>query len=127
MLRVQKTGVKFDTTNPWWDTMQLGMTEFCNNDKYLPIRFSVYSFSNSGPNQMYGSVTCTTRDIEMLPEAKKEMKIKDSKGKVTGKLEFKQFDMDMKPSLVEYLTNGWEMQVSIGIDFTLSNLEITDP
>ena len=35
--------------------------------------------------------------------------------------------MDMKPSLVEYLTNGWEMQVSIGIDFTLSNLEITDP
>ena len=54
MLRVTKTNIKFDTTTPWWDTMQLSMTEFCNNDKYLPIRFTVYSFSNSGPNQMYG-------------------------------------------------------------------------
>ena len=34
--------------------------------------------------------------------------------------------MDMQPSLLEYLSTGWEMQVSIGIDFTLSNLEITD-
>ena len=34
--------------------------------------------------------------------------------------------MDMRPSLVEYLSHGWQMQVSIAIDFTLSNLEIKD-
>ena len=34
--------------------------------------------------------------------------------------------MDMRPSLLEYLQNGWEMQVTIGIDFTLSNYEISD-
>ena len=67
--------------------MQLSMTEFCNNDKYLPIRFSVLSFSNSGNNEIYGSVDTTTRDIEMLPEANKRLEIK-KKGKVTGYLEF---------------------------------------
>jgi hypothetical protein len=34
--------------------------------------------------------------------------------------------MDMRPSLVEYLNEGWLMEVSVGIDFTLSNLEICD-
>jgi len=34
--------------------------------------------------------------------------------------------MDMRPSLVDYLRQGWKMDVSIAIDFTLSNMEITD-
>jgi hypothetical protein len=125
-VRVEKSNVMFDDTNPWWDTKQTTMTEFCNNDKYLPIRLSVYSFSNSGNNQMYGQVTTTTRDIEMLPSENRILQIKNEKGLVTGHLEFKQFEMDMRPSLLEYIQSGWEIQVSIGIDFTLSNLEITD-
>jgi len=34
--------------------------------------------------------------------------------------------MDMRPSLLDFLSHGWQMKVSIAIDFTLSNLEITD-
>jgi hypothetical protein len=34
--------------------------------------------------------------------------------------------MDMRPSLVEYLGQGWKLDVSIALDFTLSNLEISD-
>ena len=34
--------------------------------------------------------------------------------------------MDMRPSLLEYLKHGWQMSVSIAIDFTLSNLDIRD-
>ena len=33
----------------------------------------------------------------------------------------------MRPSLVTYLNQDWRMQVTIAIDFTLSNYEITDP
>ena len=108
MVRVEKSNVMFDSTEPWWETMQLTMTEFCNNNKFLPIRLSVYSFSNSGDNKMYGSVTTTTREIEMLQDEKK-LQLKDDNGKVAGILTFKQFEMDMKPSLVEYLNTGWEM------------------
>lgn len=34
--------------------------------------------------------------------------------------------MDMRPSLVAYLRNGWKLDVSIAVDFTLSNIEIWD-
>lgn len=34
--------------------------------------------------------------------------------------------MDMRPSLLEYLKHGWRLNVSIAVDFTLSNLEIKD-
>lgn len=54
------------------------------------------------------------------------MDIKDKKGKVGGKIIFNQLKMDMRPSLVDYLRQGWKMDVSIAIDFTLSNMEITD-
>ena len=33
--------------------------------------------------------------------------------------------MDMRPSLIGYLREGWSINVSLAIDFTLSNLEIT--
>jgi hypothetical protein len=78
------------------------MTEFCNNNKYLPIRFTVLGYSNAGEPHHYGSVTMNTRDIEMLPD-NKTATLLDTKGKPSGSLTFKQFDMDMRPSLLEYL------------------------
>ena len=100
------------------------MTEFCNNSKFLPLRLSVYSYQNSGDHPCYGSVITTTRDIEMLSDGK--LAITNKKGKKTGYLVFNTFKMDMRPSLVEYLGQGWKLDVSIAIDFTLSNLEISD-
>lgn len=54
------------------------------------------------------------------------LELKDAKGKVKGSITFNQFQMDMRPSLLEYLKHGWQMNVSIAVDFTLSNLEIKD-
>ena len=33
--------------------------------------------------------------------------LKNEKGKVTGTICFNQFQMDMRPSLLEYLGQGW--------------------
>jgi hypothetical protein len=101
------------------------MTEFCNNSKFLPIRLSVFSYQNSGDHPCYGKVITSTREIEMLPEDGKLWLLND-KGKKAGYLQFNQLKMDMRPSLVEYLGQGWKLEVSIALDFTLSNLEISD-
>jgi hypothetical protein len=58
------------------------MPEFCNCNKYLPIKLSVYSYVNAGEHPCYGSVTTTTRDIEMLPD--KRLTIKNAKGEENG-------------------------------------------
>lgn len=55
------------------------------------------------------------------------LELMNDKGKRTGsQLVFDQLKMDVRPSLVEYLGQGWQMEVSIAIDFTLSNYELTD-
>ena len=121
-VRVHQTQYKFNKTEPRWDTTQMAMTDFCLNNKYLPLRFSVYSYQNSGTHPKYGEAVCTLKDIEMNPE----IAIKNSKGKVKGKLRFETLKLDMRPSLVTYLRQGWKIDVSVCVDFSLSNLEITD-
>ena len=61
----------------------------------------------------------------MLPEKNMRLDLK-CKGKNAGSIKFNTFEMDMFPSFNKYLNEGWEMQVSIAIDFTLSNREIND-
>ena len=100
------------------------MAEFCNNNKYLPLRFSVYSYTNSGDHPRYGSIECNLKQIEMLGGS--PLVIKNSNGKKTGELYFNTLKMDMRPSLVSYLREGWKVDVSIAVDFSLSNLEIND-
>lgn len=77
------------------------LSEFCNNNKYLPLRFSVYSYTNSGDHPKYGDVVLTLKDIEMRVE--QEIAIKNARGKNKGWIQFKTLKMDMRPSLVEYL------------------------
>ena len=43
-----------------------------------------------------------------------------------GTLYVKNFKVDMKPSLMNYMKRGWVLNCSIAIDFTLSNGPITD-
>jgi len=86
MVKVYKTTYKFSNTDPWWDAEQISMPEFCNCNKYLPIRLSVYSYINAGDHPLYGSVTTTTRDIEMLPDGCLELQ--DNKGQVNGYIKF---------------------------------------
>jgi Copine len=100
------------------------MAEFCNNNKYLPLRISVFSYTNSGDHPKYGSVICNLKDIEML--GKSEMPIRNTRGKKTGSIRFETLKMDMRPSLVEYLRQGWKIDVNVCVDFSLSNLEIND-
>lgn len=60
------------------------MTEFCNNNKYLPLRFSVYSYTNAGDHPFYGSVICHVKDLEMLSI----QEIRDKNGKLGGTIVF---------------------------------------
>ena len=62
------------------------MTEFCNNNKQLPLRISVHNYKNQGSHDLYGSLDITTRGIEMNPNI--PLQIKNAKGKVTGSITF---------------------------------------
>ena len=56
---------------------------------------------------------------------KTSLEIMSKRNKSMGFLTVKFFKVDMKPSLLNYLKNGWVLNCSIAIDFTLSNGLIT--
>lgn len=53
----------------------------------------------------------------------RELQLKDPKGKVKGVIIFQNFQIVEKPSFVEYLKSGWKINLTVGIDFTWSNLD----
>ena len=82
MVKVFKTSIAHDQLNPWWEPHTLFMTEFCNNNKQLPLRITVNNYKNSGQPEQYGSVETTTRAIEML--SGESLYLTNQKGKRTG-------------------------------------------
>jgi hypothetical protein len=83
-LKVFKTDFKYEETDPRWDAYQMPMTDFCNNNKTVPLRLSVKCYVNSGEHPVYGVVTTSTREIEMTPD--KKLDILDAKGRVAGSI-----------------------------------------
>ena len=73
----------------------------------LPLRFTVYNYRNNGAHKMYGYSETTTRLIEM--GTTEPIILHNEKGKKIGHLVFNQFKMDMRPSLLEFLSQGWQM------------------
>lgn len=100
------------------------MNSLCNNNKKLPIRFSVYSFRNFGQHKCYGSVITSLREIEM---GRKKLELKNKRGKTAGFVEVSQILMDLRPSMLSYLSSGWRISCGVAIDFTLSNRPYDDP
>ena len=99
------------------------MTDFCNNNKTQPIRISAFSYGNSGSHQLYGRIVTSVREIEM---GLTELELRNKRGKKMGVLRVDYFKVDMKPSLLKYMRAGWSLNMSIAIDFTLSNGAITE-
>ena len=47
-VRIYQSKHLFNNKNPWWEPVQLLMTNLCSNNKLLPLRISVCCFANSG-------------------------------------------------------------------------------
>ena len=104
-----------------FDTIEARLTEFCNNDKTLPIRISVLSYDNSDDHQLYGKTITSVREIGM---GRTKLEITNKRGRAMGHISVDNFVVDMKPSLKSYMQGGWKLNCTIAIDFTLSNLPI---
>jgi len=124
-IRVHKTNYQFDTCKPMWDPFTLRMSTLCNNNKKLPLRFSVHSFKNYGIHYCYGEVITSLREIEM--DENKVFPIKRKNGKPGGEVAVSNMVLNLRPSLLAYLGAGWRISCGVAVDFTLSNKPYDDP
>ena len=88
----------------------------------MPLRFSIWNKINPEHLELYGSFE-TFVDQIML-DVQKTHTLLDEGGNEKGTIQFLVFSITEQPSFVEYLKDGWFMNLSIAIDFTASNKDL---
>lgn len=124
-VNVFKSDHQTETTNPVWVINELKIQQLCNSNENLPLIFEVWSYDNSGSHMFYGSFQTSLSGI--LNSHTRVYELSDDNGADAGSLEFTQFLIIEKPSMIEYLRSGWMISMSVAIDFTASNGELSDP
>lgn len=75
-------------------------------------------------NLEVSSAVTTVRHLREKPE----LTLLDiKKGQFAGVLHFNDFRVIENPNFVDYLRSGWQISLSVAIDFTASNGQVTDP
>ena len=95
------------------------MQQICNSDENVPIRF-VILVDGKGVSY-YNTTVKELRNITVMPMTLFR------NGKKGGELHFKDFVFTENPNFAEYLRAGWQISLSVAIDFTASNGKVTDP
>ena len=98
-VRVHKTNFISDRHRKLnFDSLNTKMTDFCNNNKKLPVRISVYNYTNSGDHELYGRVVTSVREIEM--RRGQNFELINKRNKCMGHLFVADFKVNMKPFLL---------------------------
>ena len=95
------------------------MQQLCNSDENIPIRFRILA-----NNKEISSAETTVRRLKEEPELTM-LHIKT--GQYAGTLTLSEFRVIENPNFVEYLRSGWQISLSVAIDFTASNGQVKDP
>jgi len=92
----------------------MGATDLCKDDVEREIKIEFFRSSPSGKHKILGS--CSQITLGMLKEGTGDYKLEPS-----GTVKLADLKVERVHSFVEYVFGGCEIDLSIAIDFTLSN------
>jgi hypothetical protein len=113
-----------DTLKPSWNLGEFKLENLCNSDIDLPLIFEVWSYQSSGDHRIYGRVTGSVR--QLLDQQGCELDIIKKQGNAFGTMTFDKFQLIERPSMMDYLRSGWVISLSVAVDFTASNGELSE-
>ena len=116
--QVFQTEFHKDNLNPVFQPFQLDGGTLCRNNPMLPLKFEIWDHSNRGEHKWISSALTTTNRIALGERA---IDTKDKKGEFAGKIVIKNFKETTRFDLIDYIRNGLQLCLSIGIDLTGSN------
>jgi hypothetical protein len=97
--------------------------QLCNSDKNLPLEIKF--FNRHGTENIYlGSCKVTIQD--MLIRREFDLQNFETRAQA-GRLQVEYINLVEKPSFIDYLRSGWQINLHVAIDFTASNGESSMP
>ena len=131
---VHRTEVLKRNLNPTWKPFSLSITSLCNADHQRSLKFSVDDWNMNGSHSHIGEFTTSVAELveggmgqkfELINEKKK--KKKGGRYKNSGVLHVNKCELELRPTFLDYISNGTELAFTVAIDFTASNGSPQDP
>ena len=98
-----------------WNQVQLGSTDLCGDNVERPIKIEFFKSVPSGKHKIIDMIDTIT--LAQLKSGTQNFEMKKKK----GSLDMANLKIDRQHSFLEYIFGGCEVDLSIAIDFTLSN------
>eukprot|EP00397_Hematodinium_sp_SG-2012_P008252 GEMP01008308.1.p1 GENE.GEMP01008308.1~~GEMP01008308.1.p1 ORF type:complete len:597 (+),score=71.03 GEMP01008308.1:99-1793(+) len=135
-VKVCQTEVLESTTHPKWKKLSIKASQLCNGDLERPIKLEVADFSHGSEDApiLVTAETCV-RELEQMDGRNKDMFGPDSKKRKVEAFLKSYVQVEQRPSFLDYIKGGLQLNLHVAIDFTASNgdpyspnsLHYTDP
>lgn len=119
-IRVIQTPHQSGTTNPKWNKLSFSIRKLSNGEINNRLKFKVFSFSKSGNHKAYGEFITSLAQL-MRGEFQYDLYEIGTKVSIGRYFEFQNFAIEQRPSFYDFLHSGWEINLTVAIDFTASN------
>eukprot|EP01012_Entosiphon_sulcatum_P006853 TRINITY_DN13334_c0_g1_i2.p1 TRINITY_DN13334_c0_g1~~TRINITY_DN13334_c0_g1_i2.p1 ORF type:complete len:661 (-),score=137.80 TRINITY_DN13334_c0_g1_i2:246-2228(-) len=127
-MAIHQTETIYNTLNPSWKPFEIPLVRLCNGDLSLQLQIECYDEDNHKANDFIGSAVLTAQ--AMISGQRIELIHPKKKGKASyknsGELSMAG-EVIRHRSFAEYLHEGLEVGLIVGIDFTASNGDPRQP
>lgn len=132
---IYKSEVIMDCENPTWSLVRLPVPQLCHGDIFNQIRITLWDWNKFAEDNSLGFVETTVRNlvhgsehgIPVLPVYREQKKMfRSNKQKKAGILKVLKAQIIQVPSLLEFISGGCDMDLTIAVDCSLANGEHTD-
>ncbi|XP_065179597.1 copine-3-like [Sycon ciliatum] len=130
---VHKTEVVKNTLDPDWQPLTVQSRSLCNGDDNRVIEISCFDWDNDSADDLIGSCTTTlgalrTASLPLHLDLKNSKKAAKKKNYTnSGVLHLRHFEALRLYSFLDYVSAGCEINFVVGIDFTGSNGNPSQP
>jgi hypothetical protein len=115
-----------NTTTPEWNLNQSVKT-LCNGAMDVPVRVLLYDWEKDGKHELIGYHDVVFGDLKTARNATYELVHTDPSKKNRGTITFENFVVTNNKSFTDLIKMGLNLNVTMAIDFTASNLNPDDP
>eukprot|EP00753_Platysulcus_tardus_P015302 PLAT4957.2.p1 GENE.PLAT4957.2~~PLAT4957.2.p1 ORF type:complete len:436 (-),score=200.57 PLAT4957.2:50-1267(-) len=122
--KVWQSEVVMDNLSPTWKAVEIPLAVLSNGDLDRPLRVDVLDYDKDGSHDMIGSFSTSARRLgatgatfKVINEAKVGKRRYSDSGSVTVMVG----EVLTKPSLLDYVRGGCEINLLVAIDYTASN------
>ena len=136
---IYKNEAKPGNLNPEWDVCRIPMMNLCNGDVYRPLEIQFMDYVDNGNHTSMGEVKFNVKTLldsggaKSLPVIESDLvgktvgTIFSKEYENSGMLNFKSISIERHPTFTEFIKGKMEITFMVGIDFTGSNGDFSDP